>query len=951
MKNYKLINKKEEKRLGVTAFLYEHIKTKAKITYVKTDDKNKTFAIAFKTPPSDSMGKAHILEHSVLNGSKKYKTKEPFMDMATSSLQTYLNAMTFPDKTVYPVSSENDKDFFNLTDVYLDAVFNPRVLEKEEIFMQEGIRYEISDDGKIELSGVVFNEMKGALSDPDTIIYSDITEKLYKNSCYEYNSGGDPFEIAKLKYKDFIDFYKSFYHPSNSSIYFYGDMDIDFYLDYLDKNYLSNYDYKEIHSEINVVENSYPDIIKSSYPSNEIQEDSDYLSYSILTNDGRSFKDSLTQSIVTTALFNSDSSEITNKIYEEISPEAFFARAGYGNRSSITIFAQKTSEDKMDRFVEIIEEGIEKASKGISKDSLKAAFSYLNFTFRDQVNSAPRGLEYFLMSSFDGDALDVFNLLDCLDDLEKKIDSNYYENFVKEYLLNNKTRLLMISSQNLDYTEEKIKVQEKELNDYKNSLTKNDLEKLKEKSKDFKKFQERKDTAEEKATIPKLELSDVDLNLEKIPRLVENDDFEFVFHNYETADMIYVSSYFNIDHLNLEELKFAQILGDFLAAVDTDKHTYGELDNLVWIYMGSLSTSVDFLRLDNGIENDFKISFKTTKENLRDSLSLIKEVMTKSKLNSKKRALELLKQRKTVIEMSLYDSGHVVAMNRASSHFDKFNYLKEELNGLAYLKFIKEMINLVNDDFDTFKKELEKVYSKIFTKDMSLNVTASEKDFDFIKKSIKETFSDLKENENARYPIEFERKFYKEAILTDATVNYISMAADLKDFGLDFSGKLLLASSIISNPYLYTLIRAKGGAYGAGLTFDKSAIFATYSYRDPNLRKTIDTFKGVPEITKNIDIDKRDFTNQQISTLGALLSPKSPFQKGNLDYLNYKRNINQNDRIKLLKDVKNAKLNDIKNLDKFFEKAIKKDNLVVFGNRKDILENKDYFDKIIDLNI
>ena len=244
MKNYNLLEYKEVKSMGIKVFLYQHIKTGAKLTYVKSKDKNKTFAIGFKTPPRDSKGKAHIMEHCVLNGSKKYKTKEPFMDMASSSLQTFLNAMTYPDKTVYPVSSENDKDFFNLTDVYLDAVFNPRVLEKEEIFLQEGWHYEIEEDGKLGISGVVYNEMKGSLTDPDTIVYNEITKHLYKGSTYEYISGGDPYEIYKLSYEEFLDFYKDYYHPSNSNIYLYGDLDINFYLDYIDKEYLANYEYR-----------------------------------------------------------------------------------------------------------------------------------------------------------------------------------------------------------------------------------------------------------------------------------------------------------------------------------------------------------------------------------------------------------------------------------------------------------------------------------------------------------------------------------------------------------------------------------------------------------------------------------------------------------------------------------------------------------------------------------
>ena len=315
---YTLKEKQTYKKMGVDVYLYEHDKSKAQVVYVKNDDKNKTFGIGFKTPPTNSKGMAHIMEHSVLNGSKKYKTREPFMDMASSSLQTFLNAMTYPDKTVYPVSSENDKDFYNLTDVYLDAVFNPAVRHKREILDQEGWHYEIENDKITGVSGVVYNEMKGALTDPDELVYNDFVSYLYKNSPYEYESGGDPYEIYKLSYDEFVDFYDSHYHPSNAYIYFYGDLDIDFYLDHLDKEYLSNYEYKDLDFTIKVPDNYYNETISSTYPALAEDGGNDYLVYGFLTKKNQNTKYYLTLLILISALFHMDSSQIKNQIYKEI---------------------------------------------------------------------------------------------------------------------------------------------------------------------------------------------------------------------------------------------------------------------------------------------------------------------------------------------------------------------------------------------------------------------------------------------------------------------------------------------------------------------------------------------------------------------------------------------------------------------------------------------------------
>lgn len=950
MKNYILVQYKEIESMGISVYLYEHIKTQATITYVKSSDINKTFAIGFRTPPTDSKGKAHIMEHSVLNGSKKYKTKEPFMDMASSSLQTFLNAMTFPDKTVYPVSSENDKDFFNLTDVYLDAVFNPRVLEKEEIFMQEGWHYELKDDGKLGISGVVYNEMKGALTDPDTIVYNEINKYLYKDSPYEYISGGDPYEIPKISYEEFIDFYKDHYHPTNARLYLYGDMDIEFYLDYIDKEYLSKYDYKDVRKDIRVKKNIYDDVVEISYPSSKEDKDQSYLSYSFLTSNAKDLKEYLTLSILTTVLFNLDSSEISKKIYKEIKPESFYARLGYGIRSSVLIQAQKAKDTSLRNFVEIIEHGLTKASKGISKDALRAGFSILDFSVRDQMNSTSKGLEYFLMSSMYAPELQVFDVVKVLEELEELIDTDYYENFVKEYFLDNETKLIMLATPSKTYAKDRDQSQEKELEKLRNSFTEDDFLKIKEKNKDFKAFQERKDTEEEKATIPKLELSDVDTKVKKIPRLVENDKYEFIFHDFDTAGMIHSSFYFNLDDFNLEELKLAQVISDFLGAVDTEKYSYGELDNLLSIQMASFNSDVFNINLDKKIDKNFRISIKTTKDKYEDSIKLIKEIIQNSIFTDKDRMLEILRQRKSIFEMTMYDSAHIIAMNRNFAHFSKFSYIKEETNGISYYLFVKDLIEKVEKDYETFVKRLEAVYEKIFSQAISVNIAGPKKDFDFVKTVIKDTFKDLGAREISYLDIDFEKSYKKEAILTDANVNYVSMGADLKDFGQEYNSILSLGSSILSNPYLYELIRAKGGAYGAGMTIDRDGKLATYSYRDPNIKKTIEAFKSIGDLAKNLDLTERDFTNQKIAKMGSILRPRSPFDKADIDYIRYKKGLDEKETEKDLANIKDASLDDIKALEHIFNQVVEKENLVVFGNRDQILEDKNFFDEIIDLD-
>lgn len=944
---YNLIKKENFDKLSLEVFLYEHEKTKANVIYVKANDTNKTFGIGFKTPPVDSKGKAHIMEHSVLNGSKKYKTKDPFMDMASSSLQTFLNAMTYPDKTVYPVSSENEKDFNNLVDVYLDAVFNPLVLEKKEILDQEGWHYELEDDKVTGISGVVYNEMKGALSDPESIIYNDIKELLYKGSCYEYESGGNPDFIGDLTYDEFLDFYKNHYHPSNSYIYFYGDMDIKPLLENLDKEYLSKYDYKDIDTEIKVRENSYPDIIEGSYPASKIEENSDYLSYAFLASSALDAKEYLTLSIIVNTIFNMDSSKIRTEIAEKLNPEYFYARPGYGNRSSVLIQAQKVDGKKIEEFVNIIETGIKNASEKISEESLKSAFSIFDFAQRENLNDVNRGLSYYLMMSFDADPFSVFKLVDILDELRSLIGTGYYEDFIKKYFLENKTRLIHIARPNTSYAEKKEKTFNNKIKAINENMDEESLGKIKDDLEKLNSYQNRENTPEEKATIPRLDIKDVPTTLPKTPREVI--DSKYIYHNLETSGMIYTNMYFNIDHLSLEEMQYAQLINEFLGSVDTKNISYREIDDVIWQYLTGLNFTISNIRLDDkNIENNIKVTFKTTRENIGKSTEIIKDFLINTIFDNQKRIVELLRIRKSIFESGMYDSGHLIALNRSNSHIDKLTFIKEKLSGIDYYLFIKDAITEATCDFNSFKKKIEDIYNKLFTKIVEFNITSAEGDFYLLKDEIEDNF-DFLIDPLEKKEITFEKKPIKEAILSDANVNYVAKSADLKDFDLRYDGKFSLASSILSNPYLYELIRAKGGAYGAGMLVDRSGLFGTYSYRDPNIKLTLDNYDKIPEICQNINMNERDFENQQISTMGNFLRPKTPAQKADSDFLYYKKKSAKTEE-EILKEIKEAKLEDIKQLADQFSKALAVDNICVFGNRDKILENKDLFDRIIGLN-
>ena len=946
---YTLKEKQTYKKMGVDVYLYEHDKTKAQVAYVKNDDHNKTFGIGFKTPPTNSKGMAHIMEHSVLNGSKKYRTREPFMDMASSSLQTFLNAMTYPDKTVYPVSSENDKDFFNLTDVYLDAVFNPQVINKKEILDQEGWHYVMEDEKITGISGVVYNEMKGALTDPDELVYDDFISYLYKNSPYQYESGGDPAEIYKLSFDEFKEFYKNHYHPSNAYIYFYGDLDIDFYLDHLDKEYLSNYEYKNLDFNIEVPSNQYDKIIESIYPASRLDESSDYLVYGFLTKENTDTKYYLTLLILLSALFHMDSSKIRNQIYEQIDPEDFTARVGYGVRSSIILQAQKTDASKLDRFIQIIEDGLKEASKGMNKESLKSAFSIFEYGQREQLISVMRGLTYFLMWSFEKPVFESFKIVDYLDELRDLIDTDYYENFIRDNFIDNPTKLIYIAKPSTKYTEEKQAELKSYIENLNSTMTKEKLELIRTDLERLDIHQNKKDNEEEKATIPVLNIKDVETHVEKTPREIVDDKFKYVYHNIDTAGLIYTSLYFDVDHLSLDELRYLSLINDFMGSVDTNNLPYTQIDDILFQNLSSPNFSNAFISInDKDSARLEKVSFTSTIETIEKSIDLIADFMFNSKFDNKKRIIELLRMRKSYFESTMYDNGHILAINRANSHIDENIMLKDELSGIGSYLFTKEVINQAQEDFDGFINKLNDIYKKIFTSNLEVNITGSRENFLKVKKLLNNKFNSLDKKEN-KVKLDFIPKSYKEAIISGANVNYVAKSANIKELKSKFNGKIMLATTILSNPYLYELIRAKGGAYGAGLTISKNGLLSAYSYRDPNILKTIENFDKISDLTKNIDISKRDFENQKISSMGSILRPKSPSTLADEDYVRYKKE-NPIDPEKLLSEIKTSTLDEIKAYNDLFKKSMQEENICVFGNRENITDMKNEFDKIIDLN-
>ncbi|MDO4594566.1 MAG: insulinase family protein [Tissierellia bacterium] len=952
--SYKLIEKREIDNIKSVVYTFEHLGTKAKVLYIKNDDDNKTFGIGFKTTPSDSTGVCHILEHCVLNGSKKYTTKEPFMDMLGSSLQTFLNAMTYPDKTIFPVASKDDSDFKNLMDVYLDAVFNPKVLEKEEIFLQEGWHYELNED-KLSLSGVVYNEMKGALSDSESQVYDKITQYLYKNSTYENNSGGDPYEIPNLSYEDFKEFHKNYYHPSNSYIYLYGNCDAKEILEYIDKEYLSNYEYKDIKSSSAVKRNHYKDVVKETYSiaNGEDEKNKDYLTMSMLSVDSSDIEASLCQSVLIQTLFNSDTSKIKKEILNNNIAEEFYAISGYGEKSSITLIAKNSSYDKIDEFKKIIIDNLRDTLKnGIDKENLKAKFKRFDLSLREQLNSKSKGVEYFNQSFmtwlYGKNPIDAIEVVDVLNDLSKKLDTRYFEEFIEKYLLDNDTNLLMAVCANAGENYKKdLKVNE-ELKNFYNSLSDSKKQELLDKQKSLNDYQNRENSVDEKKTLPKLEIADINSEIEQCSReILKEDDTVFLYHNIDTANINYTNIVFDTNHIDDSKLQYLNLLTDLLFYLSTENTPYEKIENLINTY-GSIGLNNTCYANDQKMDTKVNLALKSIGDDQQKLFDLIRDVLLNTKFDDKNRIKELIRRKKLYFEDTMYMYGHVLTSTRNRAQYSMADAFSELCSGFSYYLFLKKAELEVENDFDNFLLKIKDVYQLAFNKkNLIVNVAAIKDDFEKTRVLV----NDLKKNLKANYDKKVKRNIlidsHKEAIASSSNVEYVSKGANIKKYGYEYDHRFILLNSILSNSYLYSMVRAKGGAYGVGIGIDRISNLTTYSYRDPHIKNTLNVYDNMDEFIKNLSLDKRDLDDKKIATIGSLTSPKTPYEKSLNDLKMYINDINYEQLNEIVENVKNTSIKDLNELSVVYKKAMDENNLTVFGNKEKIEENKDIFTNIL----
>ena len=960
---YEILDEHRVEDVQSDGFILRHKKSGARIAILSNNDDNKVFYIGFRTPPEDETGVPHIIEHTTLCGSKKFPVKDPFIELAKGSLNTFLNAMTYPDKTVYPIASCNDQDFKNLMDVYLDAVFNPNITKYEEIFKQEGWHYELTGkDDELKINGVVYNEMKGAYSSPDEVLSSQIYRSLFPDNTYSKDSGGNPEYIPKLTYEAYLDFYHKYYHPSNSYIYLYGDMDVVERLEWLDKEYLSLYDYKKVNSEINK-QPAFDEIknVEAQYSitMDDSQENKTYLSYNRVVGD--TLDEMLYQAfdVLDYALVSSPGAPVKQALIDAGIGDDVYGSYDAGILQPVFSFVAKNANaSQADEFESIIENTLKEVVKtGINKEALLAGINSSEFKFREaDFGQFPKGLLFGLncLDSWLFDDMKPFIHLECLGTfakLRKAVDTDYFEKLIQEYLLDNTHGSSVTVKPKRGLGNEREEALAKELSDYKASLSDEEIKKLIEDTEHLKKYQEEPSSDEDLRKLPMLTRADMKKNAMPFSNIEDELlDVKVVRHDIESNGIDYISFLFDAGDFAQSELGYLGFFTNALGLVSTEKYSYTDLANATNIYTGGISTgtaSHPDIKDRNNFVFKFEVKLKVLEKNLDKALELMEQMLLSSDFTDTKRLGELVAQIKARIQANLSSSGHLVAAMRSMSSFSRYALYQDELKGVAFYRSICCIEKELSESPKSVSDKLAAIAKKLFARNrMLISFTGNNEAYGNAKPSLEKVIAGFDKMSVVGNQAEVHFNTAKEAFIDASQIQYVAKTGDFICEGYEYTGALRLLRIILSYDYLWINVRVKGGAYGCMNTFLRSGESYFVSYRDPNLSDTLDVYDRIPEYIKSFSPDERDMTKYIIGTFSALDTPMNPEAKGSRSLSAYLEGITYEQIQKERNEILNAQPEDIRRLADLVEAVLKKDSICVIGNENMIKESAGLFENV-----
>ena len=957
---YNVVEISDIDELSAKAAILEHKKTKARIFALLTDDNNKVFTIGFRTPSKDSTGVAHILEHSVLCGSKKFPAKDPFVELVKGSLNTFLNAITYPDKTVYPIASCNDKDFDNLMEVYLDAVFYPNVYTEPKIFKQEGWHYEVVDEngnpdenGNIILNGVVYNEMKGAFSAADSVLERSITKTLFEGHSYGEESGGDPDVIPTLTYENFLDMHSKYYHPSNSYIYLYGDMDMAKKLELIDKEYLDKFEYKFVDSKIEEVkplESVRERNFEYPITENQTEENATYLSWNTLVGGELDPTVYMGFQILEYVLIDAPGAPLMQALIDAGIGEDVYG--GYANGIYVPYFGVTAKNSNLDRkpeFLAVIEGTLRKlAYEGLDKEAIKAAINVFEFKAREaDYGSYPKGLMYGLSSFdswlYDADPTMHLRFENIFKTLREEVENGYFESLIKKHLLDNKNTAIVTMTPKKGLTTKKDSELKEKLAEFKDTLSKEELKKIYEDTIALKKYQSEPSSEEALLKIPLLSRDDISREV-KMPEYEEKSvkasgkDIPVIHSKVFTSGINYMKFIFNIDFANEEEIKYLELLKEILGYIDTKKETFAALATNINLNSGGVSYSLEAYAT-NANPIDFTFGFCVNAKILYGKepwlYSTVAEVLTTSKLEDKKRIKDIIAE-VLAGKDRLVSSGHMTALTRAGSYISKELLFKDLTKGIAYLKFLESID--IEKDFDKLYEKLTMLSKKVFNvNNLLIHTICDDKGYKHSFDGAEGLIDSLEKDDIKRERAKLLPEIKNEGFETSSMVNYVARFGNFVNHGFKYTGVLRVFKVLLSYDYLWNNIRVKGGAYGCSAVFSRSGNAGFVSYRDPNVANTNKIYEGIVDYAKNFTANDREMTKSVIGAISEMDTPLTPAGEGMKGLSAYYSKVRHEDMQKEREEVLNTSEADIRGLVPLIE-AVLSDNLICAVGNADLIE-------------
>ena len=963
LKAYELVSTTDLKDIKSTGYILKHKKTGARVMCIENDDDNKVFYVGFRTPPEDSTGVPHIIEHSVLCGSKKYPAKDPFVELAKGSLNTFLNAMTYPDKTVYPVASCNEQDFKNLCDVYLDAVFHPNIYEREQIFKQEGWHYEIEDeDSPITLNGVVYSEMKGAFSSPDDMLSRYVFDSLFPDTCYGVESGGDPDVIPELTYEQFLDFHKRYYHPSNSYIYLYGNADMNERLEYIDREYLSKYDRLDIDSSIALQEGfDKPCELVKDYPitNDEPEEQNTYLSYNAVISTSLDEKLYIAFQVLEFALLSSPGAILKQALLDSgicKDVQSIYENGVY--QPYLSIIAKNSDLSKKDEFISIIKKVLtDTVTEGYDKKALLAGINLFEFKFREaDFGHYPKGLMYGLtcLDSWLYDESRPFihiSSLDTFEFLKKAVETDYFEKLTKEYLLDNVHVSIVCLTPSRGMTSAKDKQLFEKLAAKKASMSAEEIQKLIGDTKALHAYQEEEDDEETLKCIPLLKISDIKKEAEDfVNEKSEVSGKTVLYHDIFTNGIGYLTVSFDVGKVPIELIPYVALLKAVLGMVNTKNYTYADLANEIFLNSGGITFGTSIYNDLNDIGNfvhHFELKAKVLYDRLPFAFDIFREVIFTSDLNDKKRLYEIIGMLKSRLQGAMMSSGHAVAMHRALSGISPSEMLTEKMGGIEFYRLIESLEADYDARFDELCGNLRKVSDLIFTKDnlVMVDYTAEKSQSDVLKKEVEAFAKSCPDGEGKPVVYDFTPRKFSEGYKTSAKVQYVAKAGTYRCDELQYTGALKVLKVIMGYEYLWNQVRVVGGAYGCFGSFTRNGKVTFASYRDPNLKRTLEIYDKAVDYLEGFNVSERDMTKFIIGTVSDLDFPLTPSSKGARSHDAFLCGDSFEKIQKERDEILGCTSKDISALSKYVKKMKDDECICVLGGEEEIEKEKDLFDR------